>query len=93
MDVGSSQGSQVSPSHRIEHISVKSLIVLQNHRCVAFEDFKQDDYILAADVRCMLVDNELFVPSARIVPFDTHVEEFSAHGQQIVHDFVSHKAF
>lgn len=93
MNIRSTQGSQVSPSHWIEHISVESLIVLQNHGCVAFQDFKQDDNILAAYVRCMLIDNELFVPGARIVPFNAHVEEFSAHGQQIVYRFVRHVAF
>ena len=92
MNVSRSKWSEVSPCYWVEIICVQPTIVLQNHRCVAFEDFKEENDIFAADIGCMLVDNELFIPSAHVLSRDTHIEEPCAHGHQVVDRFVGNRS-
>lgn len=78
------QRSQVAPSHGQKHISVQSLIVLEDQRFIALENLEENDDIRVADVGRVLVDDELLVPKACIGAIFAHVVELCADRQQKV---------
>ena len=72
------QRSQVAPSHGQKHVSVQSLIVLEDQRFIALENLEENDDVRVADVGRVLVDDELLVPEACISAILAHVVELGA---------------
>jgi len=75
VNVGSPQWPQVSPRNRVHVFRVQSLVSLDDHGRVHFEDLEKDGDMWLEDVVSELVDDELFVPLARVMTSDPHVEE------------------
>lgn len=83
-----SQRSEISPRNRVHHLSIELLAALLNQRRVALQDLEQKHHLRLQDVVSELVENELFVPLARVVSLDSHVEELGSERHEEIDIFL-----
>jgi len=88
VDISRSKWSQIRPCHLVEVVSVKTHVVVQDHRRIALEDLEEENDVFAANIGCMLVYDELFLPTAHVLTGNAHIVELSAHGHDVVHRLI-----
>ena len=99
VDVCSAERSEESPRNRIHVIFVQPYVSLYDHHWVHFDDFEEDDNVWLENIVGILVDDEFFVPLARVMALLPHVKEFRCERQQEVDvsvcelDFVFYKLY
>lgn len=84
MDGRRSQGSQISPGHAVEVVTVEIWRLFEDEGGVELQDLEKDDDGGLENVCRTFVYDEFFVPLAVVNSINPHVKELGAHWEQKV---------